>query len=368
MVSGMESIPDGNAGSIATADRRQPTLKDVAARAGVSVSTVARVLHNQGYVAPETREVVAAALAESGYQLNAVAQGLRKRRTTEIGHILHSISPNPFFAQVALGSEQAAAEHGRTVVLYNTNGEPDAERLGVEALIRRRVEAILFTTVTDPANVELAVAAGIPVVQVERLSGIETHAVTVDNYRGAFEAADHLLALGHRRIACLGVDPASRAQSGPRHRRVVERERLSGFLDAHASHGIEVDDDLVILGESYYDLDAARRAAGCWLALPPAARPTAIFATCDILAAGVLQQAYGDGMRVPADLSLVGFDDTVGDHLSPPLTTVRQPMAELGRTAVRLAMAAIEAGPRAKPLRERLATDLVIRASTGPPR
>lgn len=364
----MGSIPDGNAGTVATAERRQPTLKDVAALAGVSVSTVARVLHDQGYVAPETREAVAAALAESGYQLNAVAQGLRKRRTTEIGHILHSISPNPFFAGVALGSEQAAAKHGRTVVLYNTSGDPAVERLGVEALLRRRVEAILFTTVTDPANVALAAAAGIPVVQVERLSGVDTHAVTVDNYRGAFEAAEHLLGLGHRRIACLGVDPVPRSPDGPRHRRVVERERLSGFLDALASHGIEADDTLVVLGESYYDLDAARRAAGRWLALPPAARPTAIFATCDILAAGVLQQAYGEGMRAPDDLSIVGFDDTVAGHLSPPLTTVRQPMAELGRAAVRVALAAIEAGPGAKPLRERLATDLVVRSSTGPPR
>ena len=100
---------------------------------------------------------------------------------------------------------------------------------------------------------------------------------------------------------------------------------------------------------------------------PPAARPTAIFAGCDILAAGVLQEAYRAGLRVPADLSLVGFDDTVADHLSPPLTTVRQPMADLGRTAVRLAMAAIETGPGGKPLRERLSTDLVVRASTGPP-
>lgn len=368
MLENMGSIPDGNAGSVSVADRRQPTLKDVAARAGVSVSTVARVLHNQGYVAPDTREVVAAALAASGYQINVVAQGLRKRRTTEIGHILHSISPNPFFAGVALGSEQAAAERGRTVVLYNTGGDPAIERLGVEALLRRRVEAILFTTVTDPANLDLAAAAGIPVVQVERLSGIETHAVTVDNYRGAFEATDHLLALGHRRIACLGVDPVSRSPTGPRHRRVVERERLSGFLDAVASHGAEVDDTLVILGESYYDLDAARRAAREWLARPPASQPTAVFATCDLLAAGVLQAAYDAGLRVPADLSLVGFDDTVAGHLSPPLTTVRQPMADLGRTAVRLALAAIEAGPDAKPLRERLATDLVVRSSTGPPR
>ena len=361
----MASIPDGK--TKRARPLRPATLKDVAARAGVSVSTVARVLHDNGYVSRPTREVVDAALAECGYQINAVAQRLRKQRSAEIGHVLDSISPNPFFAGVALGSERAAAEHGCTVLFHNTHSEADLERAGVEALLQRRVEAILFTTVTDATNVELALSAGVPVVQVERVSDVATHAVTVDNYRGAFDATEHLLRLGHRRVACLGVDPDLRAAQGMApHRRVVERERLSGYVDALRSFGLAVDDDFVTLGPSYYDIPAARAAVRRWLRLPAQRRPTAIFATCDIMAAGILQEAHVIQLRVPDDLSLVGFDDTYASHLTPPLTTVRQPMDELGRTAVRLAMTS-RANGTSPPLRERLTTQLIVRESTAPP-
>lgn len=361
----MASIPDGTTKGASPA--RPATLKDVAERAGVSVTTVARVLHDNGYVSGSTRGLVAAALAESGYQINVMAQRLRKQRSAEIGHILDSISPNPFFAGVALGSEQAAVEHGCTVLFHNTHGDADLERAGVEALLQRRVEAILFTTVTDERNVELALSAGVPVVQVERVSDVATHAVTVDNYRGAFDATEHLLKLGHRRVACLGVDPDLRAARGTApHRRVVERERLSGYYDAMRSFGLPIDDDFVTLGPSYYDVPATRAAVRRWLQLPLARRPTAIFATCDIMAAGILQEAHVCQLRVPDDLSLVGFDDTYASHLTPPLTTVQQPMAELGRTAVRLAMTSRSNG-LTSPLRERLTTQLIVRESTAPP-
>lgn len=360
----MESIPDHVGSGVKTL--RPARLKDVAERAGVSVSTVARVLHDNGYVAGPTREAVDAALAECGYQINTVAQRLRKQRSGEIGHILDSISPNPFFAGVALGSERAAAEYGCTVLFSNTHGDADLERTGVEALLQRRVEAILFTTVTDERNVELALSAGAVVVQVERMSDVATHAVTVDNYRGAFDATEHLLRLGHRRVACLGVDPDLRAAGTAPHRSVVERERLSGYFDALRSFGVTGDDELVTLGPTYYDVPAARAAVRRWLQLPAARRPTAIFATCDIMAAGILQEAHVSRLRVPDDLSLVGFDDTYASHLTPPLTTVRQPMDELGRAAVRLAMTPREGGA-GLPRRERLTTQLIVRESTAPP-
>ncbi|MFN8665462.1 MAG: LacI family DNA-binding transcriptional regulator [Thermomicrobiales bacterium] len=361
----MESIPDHVGSGVRTL--RPARLKDVAERAGVSVSTVARVLHDNGYVSGPTREAVDAALAECGYQINTVAQRLRKQRSAEIGHILDSISPNPFFAGVALGSERAAAEYGCTVLFSNTHGDADLERTGVEALLQRRVEAILFTTVTDERNVDLALSAGATVVQVERVSDVATHAVTVDNYRGAFDATEHLLRLGHRRVACLGVDPDLRAAPGTApHRRVVERERLSGYFDALRTFGVAGDDELVTLGPTYYDVPAARAAVRRWLQLPAARRPTAIFATCDIMAAGILQEAHVNQLRVPDDLSLVGFDDTYAGHLTPPLTTVRQPMEELGRVAVRLAMTSRD-GAVSTPQRERLTTQLIVRESTAPP-
>jgi DNA-binding LacI/PurR family transcriptional regulator len=361
----MASIPDALASPLHAP--RPSTLKDVADRAGVSVSTVARVLHANGYVAAPTRDVVEAALAECGYQINTVAQRLRTQRSAEIGHILDSISPNPFFAGVALGSELAAAEYGCTVLFHNTHGDASQERSGVEALLQRRVAAILFTTVTDERNVALAVAAGVPVVQVERVSDVPSHAVTVDNYRGAFDATEHLLRLGHRRIACLGVDPDlhAAAMTAP-HRRVVERERLSGYHDALRSFGLVANNEYLTLLPSYYDLPTTRATASRWLQLPADRRPTAIFATCDIMAAGILQEAHRCHLRVPDQLSVVGFDDTYASHLTPPLTTVRQPMDELGRNAVWLALAPAANGTPGEPRRERLTTQLIVRESTAP--
>jgi DNA-binding LacI/PurR family transcriptional regulator len=354
----------------------QPTtLKDVARLAGVSTATVARVLHNNGYVARETRRVVEAAIGETGYQLNAVAQGLRKRRTLTLGHLLLSISANPFFAGVALGVEQEAAANGCGVLTVNTQGDPGRERFGVETLIRRRVDAMLFTTYSDEASIRLALNAGIPVVQVERAAPIATQAVTVDNYRGSFAATEHFVTLGHRRIAYIGESPDAHAAGvvrGPS--RVVERERLAGYLDALQAHGVHCDPALLDLDGTYYDVPRARAATRRFLSLPGDRRPTAIFATCDLLAAAVLQEAYDAGLKIPDDLSVIGFDDTHAPYLTPPLTTVAQPKIEIGRTAVQLAIGRLsgDVGSNDRNGRDdeqsvRLTTVLIVRASTGPP-
>ncbi len=344
------------------------TLKDVAGLAGVSTATVARVLHGNGYVAEETRQLVRAAIAESGYRLNAVAQGLRKQRTFTLGHVLQSVSPNPFFAGVALGVEQEAARSGCGVLVVNTRGEGERERSGVDLLLQRRVDAILFTTVVDEANVRFALESGTPVVQVERMSPIPTLAVTVDNASGAREAMAHLFGLGHGRIAFIGVDPDAVRGSGlPSARRVVERERLEGYREALRRQGRAVAEDLIALQESYSALDQTRAVAGGLLRRPPRSRPTAVFAACDLMAAAVLQEAARQGVAVPEELSVVGFDDTYAPYLTPALTTVAQPMDEIGRAAARLALDALRDGARAgEPRTERLATTLVVRASTGP--
>src|SRR3954453_9323769 len=137
-------------GSVST--RRQATLKDVATLAGVSTATIARVLHNNGYVAEATRRIVEDGLAQSGYRLNGVARGLRRQRTFLLGHVLQSIAPNPFFATVALSAQQEAEKHGWGIILCNTQSNSTAKRSAVETLLRQRVDAILFTTVTNEAN------------------------------------------------------------------------------------------------------------------------------------------------------------------------------------------------------------------------
>lgn len=348
---------------------RSATLKDVADAAGVSTATVARVLHGNGYVAEETRARVERALKATGYRLNVVARGLRTQRSFMLGHLLHAITENPFFAQVALGVEQEALRHGYHVLLYNLQGRAERERAGVEALIERRVDAIVFTTAMRAEHVALATDAGIPVVQVERVTPARSHAVVVDNYVGAREAMAHLLELGHRRIGYIGGDPACYPYASSRERS-VEEQRLAAYRDALAEGGAALDERLVRLGR-YYSLEnggggEGRTRMAELLSLEP--RPTAVFATCDVLAAGALQAIYEAGLRVPDDLSLVGFDDTVATQLAPPLTTVALPMREIGRAAARLALEADgEAGGEGTRIEE-LRSTLRVRASTGPPR
>ncbi len=355
--------------------RKNATLKDVAGLAQVSTATVARVLHNNGYVANETRRMVERAIAQTGYRLNGVARGLRRQRTFLLGHVLQSIAPNPFFATVALAAQQEAARHGWGVILCNTQADSDAERSAVETLLCQRVDAILFTTVTNEENVRLAIAAGVPVVQVERVGTVETHGVSVDNRPGACEAVEHLIALGHRRIAFIGLDLATPIDvgdptgAGLNERRSVEYERLGGYLETLTAYDIPVNRELIALIDDYYSPELGRTVCRKLLGLPPNQRPTAIFAGCDLLAAGVLQEILEQGLKVPDDISVVGFDDTYAPNLAPPLTSVAQPMSEIGQVAAQLAIDALTSEDGANPVcRKRLTTRLIVRASTGPPR
>jgi LacI family transcriptional regulator, galactose operon repressor len=351
---------------------RRATLKDVAGLAGVSTATVARVLHDNGYVAASTRRRVEAAVADTGYRINEIAQGLRRQRTATIGHLLNGVIPNPFFAGVALGVEQESLRHGCGVLLFNTNGDAEQERLGVETLIRRRVDGILFTTATHEDNVRLALAAGIPVVQVERMTNAETPAVTIDNLVGARAAVEHLVGLGHRHIAYIGATPrAAQHRPGSATWPDVEEERLDGYRNAMRDHGLPVDDNLIALGR-YYTAEGRERPNDGYVAmrrfLQQANPPAAVFATSDLLAAGALQAIYERSLRVPDDISVVGFDDTYAPYFAPPLTTVEQPMVEIGQAAARLVFQCLSDPDAPNGARiVRLSTRLIVRASTGPP-
>ncbi|MEM8587472.1 MAG: LacI family DNA-binding transcriptional regulator [Pseudomonadota bacterium] len=351
--------------------QKAASLKDVARLAGVSTATVTRVLHNNGYVGEETRARVTSALKETGYQLNVVAQSLRKQQTRTLGHLLNTITRNPFFAEVALGLEEQALRHGCNVFIYNVQASAERERLGVETFIRRRTDGIVFTSPVDPANVELAAKAGIPVVQVDWLARADRNAVLVDNEVGAVEAMEHLFALGHRRIGFIGADPARFRHSADARPSVAE-QRLSAYRKSLAGMGIAADEALVQIRPYYYSLDerdAAEGHAGMRELLALHQRPTAVFATCDILAAGALQAVHDAGLRVPDDISVIGFDDTYAARLSPPLTTVALPMREIGERAADLVF-------RHMPAPSDAATDadivtlpsrLAIRASTAAP-
>jgi LacI family transcriptional regulator len=347
--------------------RKAATLLDVAHYAAVSTATVRRVLTNKGYVAPSTRHAVEAALAATGYRPNAVAQSLRRRRTAVIGHLLYAVSPNPFYAQVAVGAAETALENGYNILAFDSHGDAGRERLGVETFIRRKVDAILFTTPVAVENVHLAVGVGVPVVQVERPTLEATNVVLVDNYAGAVQATEHLLALGHRYIAFIG---AAYEQDATRALPLLEEERLNGFLDTMHRHNCPVPNERIALGE-YYSLEGERtpgdgyRFMQHFLTQVPA--PTALIAACDFMAAGAYQAIYAQRLRVPEDISVVGFDDTLAAYLAPPLTTVAQPMHELGRAAVELAIDAIERGDHPTPQTRHLTMHWIERSSTAAP-
>lgn len=344
------------------------TLEEVARSAGVSTATVARVIHSNGYVAEETRARVQAVIRATGYRPNAVARGLRKQRNFTLGHMLVEITCNPFFAHVARSVEAAATSVGYKTFSYNHNQDAEMERIGVERFIERRVDAMLLTYAVSPDSIGRFTSASIPVVQIERERVRGTHAVLVDSSVGVAEAMRHLIGLGHRRIAFVGGDPALYPDAGVRPRS-VEEERLDAYVDALHAAGISPDPELIRLGIYFSVVDGGSGAEGYLhtrelLALRD--RPTAILAGCDVLAVGVLQALYEARLRVPDDLSVIGFDDTLAMRLAPPLTSVAQPMAELGRQAVRLAVAAIEA-PGMEPTTVTLPTRLVIRQSTSSP-
>lgn len=353
---------------------RCATLKDVAELAEVSTATVARVLHNKGYVAQDTRRLVERALLDTGYQINAIAQGLRRQRTFTIGHVMKSIIPDQFFASVADGVEEVAFRHNCGVLMITTHDDRQRERRAVETLIQRRVDAIIFTTATHVDNVRLAEGAGVPIVQVERMTSVNTPMVTADNFGGAYAAVEHLIHLGHVRIGFIGVDPARMgSRPGSARHPNIEQERLSGYLAALSDHNIPVTESLIGLEPGYTDEPDSEQKRGYRIMqslLSVSLRPTAVFCTFDLLAAAALQAIYDRGLRVPDDISVVGFDDTHAPYLTPPVTAVMNPTIEMGKVAANLVLKPLDRSASETEIAKsgrRLPMKLQIRASTGPP-
>jgi LacI family transcriptional regulator, galactose operon repressor len=350
---------------------KRHTIKSIADRAGVATATVARVLHNNGYVAEATRQKVLKAVAETDYRINHIARSLKRNRSNVVGHILKSTMPNPFYVAVARGVEAYCRENGYTALTYNVEGDLEAERNAVETFLNWRVDAIIFTTPTAAQNVELALNSRKPVVQVERPQTDRSDRITVDNYHGARAAMQHLLELGHRRIGFVGPEPDPAVTPLAKY---VELERYGAFRDILLDAGL-FDEDLVFVGRSYSleELEARQvplsdgyRALQTWWSTSKP--PTAVFASSDFLAAGVLQAAGALGLKVPDDLSVIGFDDTLSTFLSPLLTSVRLPAYELGRAAARLAIDRLGGEGGTAPVEQKLAATLVQRASVGPAR
>ncbi|MCY0899319.1 MAG: LacI family DNA-binding transcriptional regulator [Firmicutes bacterium] len=327
-----------------------PTIRDVAHRAGVSPATVSSVLRGSKRVSDITRRKVEEAIRQLGYRPNAVARSLRTHESRAIGLVVPDIT-NPFYADIAQGVTLEARDNGYTVVLVTADEAYESVMEAARTLVDRQVDGMVFTNIGWDYPMPDRAIEGVPYVMVNRHGNpVRADYVGVDNYAGALDAMQHLVDLGHRCIAFIGGMENSSAS----------QRRLEGYLAAVRQWQLAADPDLVQFGHLRYD-----KALSLATQLPDKHRHlTAIFAADDMMAMGVLDGLDEIGLRVPEDISVVGFDGIWPGALSRvQLTTVAQPREEIGREAMRLIRQRIH-GFDGEPQVIQLPYRLAIRKST----
>jgi len=337
------------------AHRKRTTIREVAELAGVSMATVSRVVNSNGYVSAGTREVVERVVRDHRYSANRSARGLSAGRSGLIGVTLPMIHP-AFFSVIVGGLADAVYEQDMRIVLCPTLLEHDRKVSLLERLTHGTIDCALLVLPDESSSELLAVMEhGLRFVVIDPRKRLDRRVPTVASahYAGAEQMMRHLTGLGHRRIAAI-TGPAGW---------IATDERLRAYREALDALGVRADADLVV--ESNFDLDGGREAGGRLLDL--AERPTAIFAFNDPMAIGVIQACLARGLRVPHDVSVVGFDDTDEALLvTPRLTTVRQPLAAMGRAAFDLVTRLLD-DAALRTTRVELDTQLVVRDSAAPP-
>jgi LacI family transcriptional regulator len=331
---------------------RTPTMKDVGELAGVSVTTVSHVLNKTRYVDRSLVRRVETAVKRLGYQPNALARGLRRKETRMLGMVVPDNS-NPYFAELARSIEDACFECDYNVILCNSDEDPVKERAYLSLLAEKRVDGIVFVASgNDRSGVQAVLQQKIPMVVLDReLSGTKCDSIVVDNRAGACRATQHLMLGDHQRIGCV---------CGPTNV-VSARERLQGYHDAFTKARLRVDPKWIQPGD--FHIEGGYTAVQGLLDQPN--RITAIFAANDLMAIGVLRGIAARGLRVPEDIAVVGFDGiALGRYSQPPLTTMAQPIREIGKLATDLVLSRVN-GERKEPRIHRLETRLVVRTSCG---
>jgi LacI family transcriptional regulator len=329
-----------------------PTVQDVARRAGVSVATVSYVLNGTRFVSAGLRERVLAAVRELHYEPNAAARTLRSNRSHTLGLILPDLR-NPFFTETVRGIEDVAEAHGYTVLLANSDEDPQREATHLRVLRAKHVDGLIIAPAGGPyQELEQLVDMGFPLVLLDRdLAGLGASSVMLDNEAAARAAVDHLIGLGHRRIGMIAGRPPISS--------TVDRQR--GYRRALDKAGLPFDEQLVATGGSTIEGGAAAASS----LLERRSPPTAIFSANNLMTIGAVMAIERHGLSVPRDIALVGFDDFPwADVFRPRLTTVAQPLYDLGRTAADLVLKQLSgAGHHAE--RVLLPGTLVVRDSSG---
>lgn len=310
----------------------KPTIKDVASKANVSIATVSRVLNNLPGYSDKTKQKVYQAIEELGYQPNAIARGLINKRTHTLGVMFPNVSSD-FSSELLRGVEDFAQDNGYSVIVCNTDFDGKRTLKYLQVLREKQIDGLIFSSeVLKQAYYEVLEDMQIPVVLVSTESKYPVPYIKVDDFQASFDAAEYLIHLGHRNIALI---------SGTKSDTIAGIPRVEGYRKALEKHGIPLNPSYIAYGDFMFE-------KGCEAMetlLHNNADFTAVFATSDEMAVAALATAAKHGIKVPEDLSIMGYDDLkLARMVVPPLTTVCQPLYDMGTIAARKLIRMIETG------------------------
>jgi LacI family repressor for deo operon, udp, cdd, tsx, nupC, and nupG len=327
------------------------TILDVARKVGVSKSTVSRVLTNSGRVDFETKQRVLAAIKELGYQPSRAAQTLRNKKTKLIAVLVPRIS-NHFFARLIQGMEYEAVKHGYQIMLCNTENDAEKELQYLKMLENYQVDGIVLTAFRNPIEAIQPFTSFGPIILVEEYTKDNLFpTVTINHQKAAYQATKHLIKLGHQQIGMV---------NGPEES-IITRDREKGFRQALETYRIPIQEEWICFGS--FGIQQGK--GYIQRLLNNDFYPTAVFAGNDELAVGVIQEAKQQGLDVPQDLAVVGFDDQdIATIIEPNLTTIKQPIEQLGEKAMSLLIDTLH-GNKNISKKMILETKLIIRESCG---
>ncbi len=332
------------------------SIKEIARVAGVSTATVSRVLNNSDKVREDTARRVKKVAEELSYRPNHVARRMKVNATDSlvIGLIITDIG-NPFFSNVAKGVEDIAYKNKHVLMICNTNESPEKEKFFLNSLLSEKVSGVIIVPTIGNGNddfIKKLVMDGFPMVTVDRrIKDLNVDSVCINNEAGAYQATQRLIKNGYKRIGIIcGIKGLSNTE-----------ERLNGYVKALEEAGIPLSDDLITYGN--YVETGGRDAISQLLSLNEP--PTAVFSTNNLMTLGCLKELYNRKIKIPDDIALVGFDDSLWERaLNPPLTTVKQPGYELGTNAAELLIKRLNNRDASK-MNILLNTELIIRDSCG---
>jgi DNA-binding LacI/PurR family transcriptional regulator len=330
-------------------------IKQVAELAGVSVATVSRVINRSGYVSPELQERVFAAMRELNYELNVPARSLRSQETRIVGVLVPQLD-HPFFSALSFVIEKTFAHHGYNVFICSAEEDASKEEDYTLMMLRQRVDGVIIgPTGYSETNFRRLIDQKIPVVLVDRdFPELEVNRVVINNFKGGYDGARYLLELGHKHVGVIGAHEYSGARA----------QRTRGVLQAFADFAPDTAPILEITNQLQQFDQGYDRAKQLCQQNP---HLTAIFALTDVLAVGALRAASELGLRVPQDLSIIGFDDiSLASFVVPPLTTVAQPISAIGETAAHILLRRMDDSNQSTET-IKFETKLVVRESTASP-